>query len=349
MKRLGNVWDAITDKDNLRLAFQKAAKGRRKYAVVRRVEKKLDKFIDRLHDMLVSGNYKTGRYKSKIVYEPKRRTIHSLPFFPDRIVHHAILNVLSSYWDSLFIHDSYACRKGKGQHSGSLRCMRAVRRNKFVLKCDISKFYHSIPHDRLKAVVRKKLKDKRVLALLDEIIDSSSTCDVLPEGRGIPIGNLVSQWLGNLYLNELDTLIKHKYHVKDYIRYCDDFILFSNDKAELQRLAWVVKTFCNDVLDLRLSKCELFPISHGVDYLGYRHFRGYILLRKSTAKRVKRRISNIVRSINAGYMNLDKFLGQVDSTLGWLKWANTHNLHMAIRVRELREYLCEYKRSNPVQ
>lgn len=343
MKRIGNIWDKIVDKENLRLALRKAAKGKRGIGAVRKVERKADKYIDKLHDLLVSGNYKTAAYKSQIVYEPKKRTIHSLPFFPDRIVHHAILNILGNYWDKLFIYDSYACRQNKGQHAGSLRCMGMVRRNNYVLKCDVSKFYHSILHNKLKAILGRKIKDKRVLELLYEIIDSSSSCPELQPGRGVPIGNLMSQWFGNLYLNELDTLVKHELKIKDYIRYCDDFVLFHNDKSRLRDVVKILRSFLTDVLDLQFSKCEYFPTSHGVDFLGYRHFKTHILVRKSTAKRIRRRVNNIKLSIAKGKVNFRRFMGQIDSAMGWLQWANSHNLKLAIDIKAVRELLHGYQ------
>ena len=349
MKRLGNVWDKIIDRDNLVLAFNKAAKGKRHISAVRRVERNLDYHIDKLQQLLTSGNYKTAPYRASVVYEPKRRVIHSLPFFPDRIVHHAILNVIGDHWDSLFIHDSYACRKNKGQHAGSLRCMEMVRRNNYVLKCDISKFYHSIPHDRLKQVIRKKLKDKKTLALLDEIIDSSYSCEVLVPGHGVPIGNLVSQWLGNLYLNELDMLIKHKYHIKDYVRYCDDFVIFHDDKKVLRSIAYELEEFLDKELHLRFSKCELYPVGHGVDYLGYRHFKTHILVRKSTAKRIRKRMRHIKSCIDSGRINVRKFLGQVDSAMGWLMWANSYHLKLSTDILNIRNTLYEYKQRKEIQ
>ena len=335
MKRLGNVYDRIIAPENLLIAFNKAAKGRRKYVVVRRAEAKLEANLAKLRQKLVDGSYMTGRYKSQVVFEPKRRTIHSLPFFPDRVVHHAILNVLGPYWDRMFIHDSYACRENKGQHAGSTRCMKMVRKHAYVLKCDISKFYHSIPHDVMKSVLRKKLKCPRTLALLDEIIDSSNTCVELSEGRGVPIGNLVSQWLGNLYLHEFDLFVKHELKCMNYIRYCDDFVLFSNSKSELRMWSDKIRQFLSERLQLRLSKCELFPVTHGVDYLGYRHFCDYILLRKSTAKRMRRRLAHVSRLLPTG--NLQRLMGQVASASGWLRHANTYNFCLANMLKSLQE------------
>lgn len=288
MKRHNNLFDKIVDKDNLLLAYKKAKKHKSWQQKVIRVEKDLDNLIEELRLSLINGTYKTAEYRTKKIYEPKERTIYVLPFYPDRIVHHAIMNILEPIWDNLFISDSYACRKNKGQHKGSQKCMKFVRKNKYCLKCDISKFYPSINHEILKLIIRKKIKCKRTLNLLDTIIDS------IDGETNIPIGNYLSQWFGNLYLNELDMFMKHDNKIKCYIRYCDDFLLFSNDKALLKEMAIKIKDYVENILKLRLSKCNLFPTSQGIDFLGYRHFSsGYILVRKTTAKRMKKRIRRL--------------------------------------------------------
>lgn len=202
MKRHNNLFDKIVDKDNLLLAYKKAKKHKNWQQKVIRVEKDLDNLIEGLRLSLINGTYKTAEYRTKKIYEPKERTIYVLPFYPDRIVHHAIMNILEPIWDNLFISDSYACRNGKGQHKGSQKCMEFVRKNKYCLKCDISKFYPSINHEILKLIIRKKIKCKRTLNLLDTIIDS------IDGETNIPIGNYLSQWFGNLYLNELEVLNK---------------------------------------------------------------------------------------------------------------------------------------------
>lgn len=140
-----------------------------------------------------------------------------------------------------------------------------------------------------------------------------------------------------MYLNELDTYIKHELRCKDYIRYCDDFCLFHNDKAVLNEAAKSIESFLSNHLDLTFSKCDLFPVSHGVDFLGYRHFRKYILLRKSTAKRVKRRLARLPRLFAKGEITKEQFESSVASTWGWLKWANTHNFQLSLDIDGLRQ------------
>lgn len=334
MKRHRDLWNKIIDKDNLLLAFKKAKRHKSWQQKVIKVEQNLEEMIEKLRESLINGTYKTSGYRQKKIYEPKERTIYILPFYPDRIVHHAIMNILEPIWDKLFISHSYACRKNKGQHKGSIKCMEYVRKNRFCLKCDISKFYPSINHCLLKKVIRKKIKCKKTLNLLDEIIDSVDT------PVNVPIGNYLSQWFGNLYLNELDVFLKQKNCVKNYLRYCDDFLLFSDDKTYLNKMAKTINEYVVNILELKLSKCVLFPTAQGVDFLGYRHFHaGYVLVRKSTAKRMKRRIKRLKYELLKNKISKDKALSVVASLSGWLRWANSYNLRMFLELESLKKEL----------
>lgn len=334
MKRHGNLYDEIVSMDNIELAYQKAKRNKGWQQKVRRVERRREHYLALLREKMMDGTYYTSPYKMKKVYEPKERTIYVLPFYPDRICQHAVMNVISPIWDRLFIYDSYACREGKGQHAGSLRCMQFVRRNQYVLQCDVSKFYPNINHEVLMQIIERKIKDKRVLALLGEIVRS------IGGEKNVPIGNYTSQWFGNLYLNELDMLMKHKYHVKDYMRYCDDFLLFSNDKAFLRGMAGVIRDFLGEHLKLKLSKCSLYPTSQGVDFLGYRHFpSGKILVRKSTAKRIKKQLKTVRWKVKHGRMTREQALSTVCSYSGWIKWANAHHLALSTGLYEFEKEL----------
>lgn len=212
--------------------------------------------------------------------------------------------------------------------------MEYTRKFKYCLKCDISKFYPSINHRLLKKVIRKKIKCKKTLNLLDEIIDSVDT------PVNVPIGNYLSQWFGNLYLNELDVFLKQENCVKNYLRYCDDFLLFSDDKTYLNKMAKIINEYVVNVLELKLSKCVLFPTAQGVDFLGYRHFHaGYVLVRKSTAKRMKRRIKRLKYELLKNKISQDKALSVVASLSGWLRWANSYNLRMFLELELLKKEL----------
>lgn len=289
--------------------------------------------LTRVRDLLLTKRFSTSPYQTKIILEPKRREIFVLPFAPDRIVQHALMNVLEPIWDRLMISDSYACRSGKGQHAGSRKAMEFVRRYKYVLQCDIAKFYPSINHDVLAGIVRRKIKCPDTLWLLDDIIYS------YPGGCNAPIGNYTSQWLGNLYLNELDTFVKQKLKIHGYVRYCDDFLLFSDDKRQLHGMRETIKSFIWDRLRLRYSYAEVFPVTSGVDFLGYRHFQKHILLRKSTAQRVKRRLAKLPLLLAAGKISKEQLRSSISSTKGWLRWACTRNLMVSLQLGKL-EALC---------
>ena len=339
MKRHGHLWDKLVDHENLRLAIKNASRGKRWQRKVKKVLAREDECVQELHNMLISGQYHTAKYKTKVIYEPKQRTIFILPFYPDRIVHHAIMQVLEPIWDGLLISDSYACRIGKGQHAGSRRCMQWTRQFKYCLKCDVSKFYPSLDHEVLRKIIRKKLKDPFLLNLLDEIIGS------VPNGKNVPIGNYLSQWFGNIYLNELDTFIKQEKRIKPYLRYCDDFVIFSNDKSELHALAGEIKDFLGSKLLLRLSKCEVFPVTQGIDFLGYRHFpQGYILVRKSTAKRVKKRMSVVLHELESGRLTVERATAKVASTEGWLKHANTRHFSLSLKLAEIKKEIANHEK-----
>lgn len=330
MKRHGNLWASIVSLDNLSLAYSRARRGKAWQYAVKATQKNLDRRLEALHHDLISRSFTTSPYKEKLIYEPKRRTIYSLPFYPDRIVHHALMNTIEPIWDRLFIYDSYSCRTGKGIHAGSRRTMQAIRRNRYCLKCDISKFYPSIDHDILFSLVQRKIKCRDTLWLLENIIYS------VPGGKNVPIGNYTSQWLGNLYLHELDVLIKHDLKVRDYVRYCDDFCLFSNDLDAIHTWRGQIDEFLTSKLLLTFSKCDIFRTSQGVDFLGYRHFPQYILLRKSTATRIKRRLRRLPGMLAGGRITADQVRSSLASMWGWLKWANAHNLTMHIELDAMR-------------
>jgi len=334
MKRHGNLYAKIANIDNIRIAYLKARKGKGWQRTIKRFDVNLNANLEAIYRMLADRKFNTSPYKTKIINEPKRREIFILPFAPDRIVQHALMNVVEPIWEGLFIHDSYACRVGKGIHAGSRRTMEFVRRNRYCLQCDVSKFYPSIDHDTLFSIIQNKIKCSDTLAMIKNIVYST-------EGpRNVPIGNYTSQWFGNLYLNELDSFVKQKCQIKDYIRYCDDFLLFHDDKRHLHEIKDELKAFVDARLSLRLRKDSIFPVSQGVDFLGYRHFRGYILLRKSTAKRVIKRLRKMPEMLASGRLSKDRARASLASTRGWLRWANAHNLSLSLEMDKLME-LCD--------
>ena len=322
MKTHRNLWDGFVSKDNFDLALARAIRGKKSKPEVARFMKNAADNLERIRVDVAAGRFRTGQYRVFRISDPKPRDIYCLPFAPDRIVHHALVNILGPIWQSVFSRDSYACIPGRGLHDASKRASEFVRRNKYVLQCDILRFYPSIPHENAKRVIRRKIGDKRILAILDGIIDS------IGGGRNLPIGNYISQWLGNLYLNELDTFVKNVLRVRDYLRYSDDFCLFSDDKAQLAEWRDAVREFLDARLLLGFSKAEIFPARCGLDFVGYRHFPKLVLLRKKTARRIRRRMDGIRAACakrRSGLPNARE-TGQIAAAKGWLKHASAHNL-----------------------
>lgn len=342
VKRYGNLWDKVITEENIRLSYEQAKLGKGRKHNIRKFNKNLDENLKRIREMLVKKTFHTAEYSTKTVFEPKKRTIYILPFDPDRIIQHAIMNVIIPIWESLFIEESYACREGKGMHKGSLKTMEYVRENKYCLKCDISKFYPSINHEILKNIIRRKIKDKDILWLINDIINS------YPGETNTPIGNFTSQWFGNLYMNEIDQYAKHELRIKCYLRYCDDFCFFHNDKKVLNEVAIKIRQFAQEKLKLKLSKCDLFPVSRGVDFLGYRHFPEYILLRKSTAKRAKRKINIAINNLHRHKISVEQFRSTIASYNGWMKWAKTYNLRLKLEIDRLTEASKDAKQASDI-
>ncbi|MBQ0013139.1 MAG: group II intron reverse transcriptase domain-containing protein [Proteobacteria bacterium] len=301
--------------ENLDLAAHKAVLSKKSKACVREFLAHRDMFLSRLRMMLLNGSFHTSAYYEKRIFEPKERIIYVLPLYPDHIVHHAIINILGPIWHREFIRDSFACIPGRGLHTASRRIMSFIRRNRYVLHCDIRKFYPSINHNIMMDILRRKIKDSRFLSVLRDIVYSCG------DETNIPIGNLTSQWLGNVYLNELDKYIKQTLHWRDYIRYCDDFCLFSDDKVALHDVESKIRDFLRDRLRLTFSKCAIYPTSRGIEYIGYRHFKKYILLRRRTARKIRRRVTNI--GLHNDLSELSR--GQLASAYGWSRWANSYN------------------------
>ena len=280
MKRYGYLFARICAIDNLRLAAYNAGRGKRNRREVRAFFANLEAELARLHDELEGGTYETSAYEIFEKIEEKRRIIYKLPF-RDRVVHWAIMQVLEPVWTPQFTADTHACIKGRGMHSLLRRLREDLREDPegtaYCLKIDVRKFYPSIDHETLKNVVRRKIKDPEVLALLDGIIESAP---------GVPIGNYISQYLANLYLSELDHLLKEVAGVRYYYRYADDMVLLAGDKATLR--GWLV--LINDWLETeRLlslkSNYQIFPVdSRGIDFVGYVTRHTHCLARKKNKK-----------------------------------------------------------------
>jgi hypothetical protein len=189
---------------------------------------------------------------------------------------------------------------------------------------DVAKFYPTMDHNILYDIVQRKIKCRRTLELLEEIINS------FPGGKNVPIGNYTSQWFGNLYLNEIDSRVKHHHREKYYIRYCDDSIIISRDKKRLHDLAEDLGQYLADRLGQSFSRCTVFPVTHGIDFLGYRHFPWGILIRKSTITRMRRALRVRRVEFEAGVISEDQYRAVLASVTGWLGWGNSYNLKRSL-------------------
>lgn len=321
MKRYGNLFEEIIDIDNLRRAHKNARNGKTYYQDVKMVDNDLDKFLWQLHDALKNKTFSTSDYTTKQIYEPKPRLIYKLPYFPDRIVHHAVMNVLQPIWNKTFIYDLYSAIPGKGIHAGSYR-LRQFMKNKedtrYCLKFDVSQFYPNINHDILLEKIHKKIKCNDTNWLLEEIVRS-------PGGNtNTPIGNYLSQYFSNIYLSDFDHWIKEEKRMKYYIRYCDDGVILHNEKEILMELSIEIKKYFMDRLNLTLNPktCIINVDRHGIDFLGYRCFRNFILLRKQSALNFRRKI----RYLGTHQTTPSFTICSVMSSIGWLKHSDSYNL-----------------------
>ncbi len=325
-KTYNALYDRICEFGNLHLAYLKARQCKRYRREVLAFSMNLEEELLLLQEELLSGSYRTGTYRHFTVYEPKKREISALPF-RDRIVHHAICNVIEPLFENKFIKDSYACRRAKGSHAGSARLTEFLRRSRrmwgkvYCLQADVSKFFPSVDHGVLKAVIRKTIRCKRTLKLLDDIIDSIGT------EKGMPIGNLTSQLFANVYLNELDHFAKEKLQARFYIRYMDDFLILHNEKGQLHRWRAEIEDFMKHVLNLDLNaKTAIFPVNQGVDFLGYRTWPTHKLLRKRNILGMKRKLKRLADLYQENLIALEKITPVIASWLGHAKHANSHGV-----------------------
>ena len=317
MKRIGNLYDSVCSSENLYQAYIKAKQGKAKTYGVMLFEKDLESNMKAIHDELITGVYKTSEYSIFTIYDPKERIVYRLPF-RDRIVHHAIMNIIGEIWVSAFISNTYACIKGRGIH-GVLkhlkRDLKDIENTQFCLKMDVKKFYPTIDHDILKCIIRKKIKDNRLLDLLDGIIDSAP---------GVPIGNYLSQFLANLYLAYFDHWIKEDKRVKYYYRYADDMVILAQDKPSLHDLLADINNYLKSELKLNLKgNYQIFPVNdRGIDFVGYVFFHTHILMRKS----IKKRFCKKVAKLNKKELEAKEYRMKVSPWIGWAKHCNSKHL-----------------------
>lgn len=296
--------------DNLRHAELNARKKKKRQYGVRVFDRNKEGNLLSLHETLKSKAFKTSAYRKFKVYDPKEREVFALPYFPDRILHHAVMIPIEPILNAMFTADTYSCIKNKGIHAASYNLRKAlkdVEATKYCLKIDVKKFYPSIDHDILKKQLLRKFKDRDLLNLLFEIIDSA---------EGIPIGNLLSQAFANLYLTPFDHWIKEKLRVINYFRYMDDIVIPAPDKKYLHWLLGEIREYWKRELKLTMKEnYQVFLVSsRGIDVVGYKHFHGYTLIRDKIKRRFVRMMSHNRNKVS------------IASYRSWFKHGNCINL-----------------------
>jgi len=335
MKRLNNLWQTMITFDNLLLAYKKAQRGKQHKQSVALFTLNLEHELFTLQRQLTDGSYQPGEYRLFTIYERKPRTIAAAPF-RDRVVHHALMNIIEPSLDKQFIYDSYACRQNKGVHKAIDRYQKWAKRYRYALKMDIQQYFPSINHTLLKKKLRHRIKDAKILNLLDKIIDTAPPVELPPypgdnflnpQRTGIPIGNLTSQFLANLYLDDFDHYIKEQLHIHAYLRYVDDFIVLGDNKNVLHNIREQIQSYlAANRLRLHPRKVHITPTRQGLDVLGYFILPHKRRLRNDNGHRFFRKMRGFAKAYALRKMNWEDFNPSVQSWIGHAKHADTYGL-----------------------
>lgn len=336
-----NLFEQVCSFENIYLAYKKAKRNKKYRPYVLEFSANLERNIISLANDLKTGRYCHGKYKERYISDLKKRLIKIAPF-RDRIVHHAICNIIEPIFDKNFVKESFACRIGKGNHRAVLKFKSMIRvfENSYCLKCDISKYFASIKHNILLDLIKKKIKDERLVNLIMKVIYSShdSKMDYLGKESiyaGIPIGNLTSQLFANIYLNELDHFIKEVLKEKQYIRYMDDFLIISPNKVILEKDKLIISKFLKRKLGLTLHprKANVILLNQGVEFLGYKFFKNYRLIRKATIGRFEKTLKAHKIKLGRGEIDSGFYLNSLSSWGTFARFANSYKLRQYLFMK----------------
>ncbi len=343
MKRIDGIWDSVISFQNLLRAYRKARRGKRSKPGVAEFGLNLEHELCALQRALHDGTYQPGEYRLFTIYERKPRVIAAAPF-RDRVVHHAVMQMIEPQLDRTFISDSYACRTGKGVHAAVDRYQAWSQTYRYVLKMDIQQYFPSIDHALLKDKLRRRIKEAGVLNVLDRIIESSPQSSATPQyfpgddlltpcdrRTGIPIGNLTSQFFANLYLDDFDHYIKQVLKVRPYLRYVDDMVVLDSNKHRLAEIrAAVCERLATDRLRLHPRKAHVTPVVDGLNLLGYLVYPARRRLRSDNGHRFARRFRQMVKANRAGRLAWARVVASTQSWIGHAQHADTESLRRAI-------------------
>lgn len=345
MKRIGNLWDRITNLENLERAHKKAREDKTYYREVKMVDSNPEFYLKEIQRLLREKAYKVSDYIIQEINDKgKHRILMKLQYFPDRIIQWAIMLQIESTFVNTFCHHTCASIPGRGikkVYNLMNEYLEDEPGTKYCLQIDVRKFYDSINHAILKKLLRRKIKDKDLLWLLDTIIDS------YPGDAGVPIGSYLSQYLANFYLCYFDHYLKEKLHIKYTIRYMDDIVIFAKGKAILHLILVKIKEYLKENLALDVKpNWQIYPVNvRGVAFIGYRYFRRFILLSSKTLKRFKNLCHRIAeKKAHKQRISYKEWCG-VGSYIGWLKWCNGYNLCKKY-VYPIQDMLVRYYKDN---
>lgn len=351
MKRYGFLWAEITAFENLLTAARKAEKGKRFRENVLTFNYNLEQELEKLQLELQTKTYRPGKYKTFRVMEPKPRMISAAPY-RDRVVHHALCNIVMPIFEKTFISDCYANRTGFGTHRALKKFIQFTRSYQYILQCDIRKYFPSVDHEILKSIIYRKIKCPDTLWLINLLIDSSNPQELVLEHfpgddlltptqhrRGLPIGNLTSQCFANIYLNGLDHFVKEQLRANCYLRYVDDFALFSNDREFLVEARQAIEEYLTTLrLKIHPIKSQLFETKRGANFVGFRVLpigqtfpkEVYIRIRPENLKRGRCRLKRYQKQYAIGQLTFNRLSQSLQSWAAHLKHADTYHLRHQI-------------------
>ena len=345
MKRYNNIYEKIYDLDNLRKAHKNARKDKSFYKDVRMVDKNEDYYLIKIQNMLKNKTYKISKYTISIINDRgKERELFKLPYYPDRIIQWAIMLQLESIFVNTFCTHTCASISDRGIHK-AIKLMDKYLKNKeetkYCFKMDVRKFYPNINHNILKQLLRRKFKDKDLLELLDKIIDS------IEGNKGIPIGSYLSQFFANFYLSYFDHWLKENKKCKYVVRYMDDIVILDSSKENLHKIKDDIEEYFTEKLDIQIKdNWQIFSTKiRGIDFIGFRFFGNYKLLRKSTCKNFKRKMLKIKHKMNNKEELTYSEWCSVNSYKGWLKCCDSHRLYNKY-IKSIEEYVNKYYINN---
>ncbi|MEE9354054.1 MAG: reverse transcriptase domain-containing protein [Methylococcaceae bacterium] len=341
-KQYHDIFQQITEFSNIWLAWQKAARGKRSKISTATFEMALEDQLITLQQELQTQTWRPGGYYSFYIRDPKLRLISAAPF-RDRVVHHALCNIIEPIFERTFIGDSYANRKGKGTHSALNKAQQFTRRYRYVLQCDIRQFFPSIDHGVLYRLLSRKIIDQQALRMIRQIINSSrlvykqldsNTASASKQYQrlcGLPLGNLTSQFWANVYMNELDQFVKRQLRCPGYLRYVDDFLLFSDSKEQLWQWKNKIRDCLNSLfLEMHERSSTVYPTTQGIPFLGFRIYADYRHLKRKNGVNFSRRLKRLYRSYGRGEIDLDDLKHSLDGWIAHVEHADTWGLRRSL-------------------